>query len=81
MERLIKRTDGISTTDLVGRMLLSSKRHYSSDSICPQYESSELLKNEFLTTSSKIVQFATARTPKVFIFHNSFFFSLKFLYV
>eukprot|EP01102_Stenamoeba_stenopodia_P010149 TRINITY_DN3026_c0_g3_i2.p1 TRINITY_DN3026_c0_g3~~TRINITY_DN3026_c0_g3_i2.p1 ORF type:complete len:203 (-),score=36.86 TRINITY_DN3026_c0_g3_i2:271-879(-) len=68
--KLIKRTDGISTTDIVGRMLLSSKRHYGT----PNDEQAAKQANEwegvgsvkqFLTTSRKIVQFSSGRAPKV----------------
>eukprot|EP01102_Stenamoeba_stenopodia_P010148 TRINITY_DN3026_c0_g3_i10.p1 TRINITY_DN3026_c0_g3~~TRINITY_DN3026_c0_g3_i10.p1 ORF type:complete len:302 (-),score=50.60 TRINITY_DN3026_c0_g3_i10:71-976(-) len=67
--KLIKRTDGISTTDIVGRMLLSSKRHYGT----PNDEQAAKQANEwegvgsvkqFLTTSRKIVQFSSGRAPK-----------------
>jgi hypothetical protein len=29
--RLIKRTDGVSTTDILGRMLLMTKQHFQSE--------------------------------------------------
>jgi ethanolamine-phosphate cytidylyltransferase len=54
MFRLIKRTDGISTTDLLGRMLSLSKAHFGTNTIC---------NSSFLASTRKIVQFASRRAP------------------
>jgi len=67
--KLIKRTDGISTTDIVGRMLLYSKQHYSPDISAlnnnhPKESWSGGNIKQFLTTSRKIVQFSSAKPPK-----------------
>jgi ethanolamine-phosphate cytidylyltransferase len=54
MFRLIKRTDGVSTTDLLGRMLSMSKSHLGSYTFnC----------SSFLASTRKIVQFASRRAP------------------
>ena len=77
--RLIKRTDGISTTDIVGRMLLSSKRHFAGAEPPASVQWGEVGSvKQFLTTSRKIVQFSSARAPKVsfsFLFFSFLFFS------
>ena len=52
--KLIKRTEGVSTTDIVGRMLLMSREHH----IKTQGPSS------FLPTSRRITQFSSGRVPK-----------------
>jgi ethanolamine-phosphate cytidylyltransferase len=54
MFRLIKRTEGVSTTDLLGRMLSLSKSHLSTTN--PQ--------SSFLASTRKIVQFASRRAIK-----------------
>lgn len=76
--REVKRTQGVSTTDLVGRMLLLTKTHHqSSDSIPPVEDAQQMgssNKNaspwtrscQFLATTNKIIQFADGREPKVF---------------
>lgn len=57
-----KRTQGISTTELVGRMLLMTKSHHQSDenlSVSPWTSS-----GEFLQSSRKIAEFANSKPPK-----------------
>lgn len=48
--KIVKRTDGISTTDLVTRMLMCTGEEISSPD--------DMVKNYYLTTSRKIVQFS-----------------------
>lgn len=65
--KVVKRTEGISTTDLVGRMLLCTKNHMLKSIDEVQLES-ELFEykptTHYLTTSRKIVQFSNNTTPK-----------------
>jgi len=64
--KVVKRTEGISTTDLVGRMLLCTKGHFKGEEV-----DSPLIKDakdpstnlRYLTTSRKIAQFSNQRTP------------------
>jgi ethanolamine-phosphate cytidylyltransferase len=56
MFRLIKRTDGVSTTDLLGRMLSMSKTHHDS--------SHTVGSSSFLASTRKIVQFSSRRAPQ-----------------
>jgi ethanolamine-phosphate cytidylyltransferase len=66
---VFKRTDGISTTDLVGRMLLCTKQHQLQPGQEPAglHERAESFGNaslRYLTTSRKIVQFSNNSVPK-----------------
>jgi ethanolamine-phosphate cytidylyltransferase len=74
----VKRTQGVSTTDLVGRMLLLTKSHHENDetklpdqqqtkemSQCDQSFSPWTKSCQFLATSKKIIQFSSGREPKV----------------
>ena len=59
--KLIKRTEGVSTTDIVGRMLLMTKEHHvrgSFDSADPSHAAST-----FLATSRRLTQFSSGRAP------------------
>ncbi|KAK7199693.1 ethanolamine-phosphate cytidylyltransferase [Novymonas esmeraldas] len=65
--KVVKRTEGISTTDLVGRMLLCTKNHMlkSLDEVHlegPLFDSPPTM--HYLTTSRKIVQFSNNSSPK-----------------
>jgi len=66
--KLIKRTDTISTTDLLGRLLLMTKHHLAPDHRDNNlsFSSCEGRSNvkQFLATSRKIVQFSTAKIPQ-----------------
>lgn len=75
--REIKRTQGVSTTDLVGRMLLLTKSHHENDeSKLPCAETAKGLSSsnetfspwtrscQFLATTNKIIQFSDGREPK-----------------
>lgn len=75
--REVKRTQGVSTTDLVGRMLLMTKNHHENDeSKLPNQEQTQEMgqSNEssspwtkscqFLATTNKIIQFSDGREPK-----------------
>jgi len=75
--REVKRTQGVSTTDLVGRMLLMTKNHHENDeSKLPNQEQTQQMgqSNEssspwtkscqFLATTNKIIQFSDGREPK-----------------
>ncbi|KAL5019288.1 hypothetical protein ScPMuIL_005010 [Solemya velum] len=69
-----KRTEGVSTTDLVGRMLLVTKSHHQRDTDTMAIKTeTELGHNtrspwtgvsQFLPTSNKIVQFSEGKEPK-----------------
>lgn len=71
-----KRTAGVSTTDLVGRMLLLTKTHHKRDedevdsqqvgaiSKGPTTHSPWTGVSQFLTTTQKIIQFSEGREPK-----------------
>ncbi|KAG3268272.1 phosphate cytidylyltransferase 2, ethanolamine, transcript variant X3 [Ictidomys tridecemlineatus] len=60
--RECKRTQGVSTTDLVGRMLLVTKAHHSSQ--CPGGRNPWTGVSQFLQTSQKIIQFASGKEPQ-----------------
>ncbi|KAJ3601552.1 hypothetical protein NHX12_032520 [Muraenolepis orangiensis] len=74
--RECKRTQGVSTTDLVGRMLLMTKAHHSTrniDSADYQQHTDNFGKkghspwtgvSQFLQTSQKIIQFASGQEPQ-----------------
>ncbi|KAH0517960.1 Ethanolamine-phosphate cytidylyltransferase [Microtus ochrogaster] len=75
--RECKRTQGVSTTDLVGRMLLVTKAHHSSQEMsseyreyadsfgkCPGGQSPWTGVSQFLQTSQKIIQFASGKEPQ-----------------
>eukprot|EP00759_Apiculatamorpha_spiralis_P025372 PhF_6_TR28346/c0_g1_i1/m.42029/K00967/PCYT2; ethanolamine-phosphate cytidylyltransferase len=72
--KVVKRTDGISTTDLVGRMLLCTKQHQqptgapladtSTRQMSEVLNEKEKTISHYLTTSRKIVQFSNNKTPK-----------------
>jgi ethanolamine-phosphate cytidylyltransferase len=78
--REVKRTQGVSTTDLVGRMLLMTKTHHENDEtkLPSQLTATEMGSSsnagtfspwtrscQFLATTNKIIQFADGREPKV----------------
>ncbi|KAM9456860.1 ethanolamine-phosphate cytidylyltransferase-like [Clarias gariepinus] len=74
--RECKRTQGVSTTDLVGRMLLMTKAHHSNMGSSdyqqhtdnfgrgPKGHSPWTGVSQFLQTSQKIIQFASAKEPQ-----------------
>ena len=64
--KVVKRTDGISTTDLVGRMLLCTKNHMLSDpeQLNLSDEAAGDTSIRYMTTSSKLCQFSNNRPPK-----------------
>ncbi|XP_016362816.1 ethanolamine-phosphate cytidylyltransferase [Sinocyclocheilus anshuiensis] len=74
--RECKRTQGVSTTDLVGRMLLLTKSHHSNvDNAAYQLHTDNFGKgpkghspwtgvSQFLQTSQKIIQFASGKEPQ-----------------
>ncbi|KAI7791177.1 ethanolamine-phosphate cytidylyltransferase [Triplophysa rosa] len=74
--RECKRTQGVSTTDLVGRMLLLTKAHHSNiDNTAYQLHTDNFGKgpkghspwtgvSQFLQTSQKIIQFASGKEPQ-----------------
>jgi ethanolamine-phosphate cytidylyltransferase len=72
MLRTIKRTAGVSTTDLVGRLLLMTKTHHdhdiksinessNTDSDCDSHYAAGV--SSFLPTTWRISQFSNGRTP------------------
>uniref|UniRef100_A0A672NRI2 ethanolamine-phosphate cytidylyltransferase n=1 Tax=Sinocyclocheilus grahami TaxID=75366 RepID=A0A672NRI2_SINGR len=72
--RECKRTQGVSTTDLVGRMLLLTKSHHS-NVVTYQLHTDNFGKDpkghspwtgvsQFLQTSQKIIQFASGKEPQ-----------------
>ncbi|KAL4658163.1 ethanolamine-phosphate cytidylyltransferase [Arapaima gigas] len=74
--RECKRTQGVSTTDLVGRMLLMTRAHHSNIGSSdyqqhtdnfgkgPQGHSPWTGVSQFLQTSRKIIQFASGKEPQ-----------------
>ncbi|MGH0119428.1 UNVERIFIED_CONTAM: hypothetical protein FKN15_024171 [Acipenser sinensis] len=75
--RECKRTQGVSTTDLVGRMLLMTKTHHSNIDKNSEYQqhtdnfgkspkghSPWTGVSQFLQTSRKIIQFASGKEPQ-----------------
>ncbi|GAA6097572.1 ethanolamine-phosphate cytidylyltransferase-like [Tachysurus ichikawai] len=74
--RECKRTQGVSTTDLVGRMLLMTKAHHSNIGSSdyqqhtdnfgrgPKGHSPWTGVSQFLQTSQKIIQFASGKEPQ-----------------
>uniref|UniRef100_A0A3P9LFR1 ethanolamine-phosphate cytidylyltransferase n=1 Tax=Oryzias latipes TaxID=8090 RepID=A0A3P9LFR1_ORYLA len=72
--RECKRTQGVSTTDLVGRMLLMTKAHHSNidssdykqhtDNFGKKGHSPWTGVSQFLQTSQKIIQFASGQEPQ-----------------
>ncbi|XP_059937811.1 ethanolamine-phosphate cytidylyltransferase isoform X2 [Mesoplodon densirostris] len=62
--RECKRTQGVSTTDLVGRMLLVTKAHHSSQEMSSEYREYADSFGKFLQTSQKIIQFASGKEPQ-----------------
>ncbi|KAG8507560.1 NAD-dependent protein deacetylase sirtuin-7 [Galemys pyrenaicus] len=71
------RTQGVSTTDLVGRMLLVTKAHHSGQEVssecrayadsfgkCPGGRNPWTGVSQFLQTSQKIIQFASGKEPQ-----------------
>ncbi|XP_040845693.1 ethanolamine-phosphate cytidylyltransferase isoform X3 [Ochotona curzoniae] len=75
--RECKRTQGVSTTDLVGRMLLATKAHHSGQELsseyreyadsfgkCPGGRNPRTGVSQFLQTSQKIIQFASGKEPQ-----------------
>lgn len=76
----VKRTQGVSTTDLVGRMLLLTKSHHVSDDCLPNASQCDQMGSsststvdivspwtkscQFLATTKKIIQFSNGRDPK-----------------
>ncbi|MEQ2161061.1 Ethanolamine-phosphate cytidylyltransferase, partial [Goodea atripinnis] len=60
--RECKRTQGVSTTDLVGRMLLMTKAHHSN--MGATVHSPWTGVSQFLQTSQKIIQFASGKEPQ-----------------
>jgi ethanolamine-phosphate cytidylyltransferase len=66
--KLIKRTEGVSTTDIVGRMLLMSKEHHvrgpagSFDS-ATDAAASPTAASTFLATSRRLTQFSSGKAP------------------
>ncbi|XP_059990370.1 ethanolamine-phosphate cytidylyltransferase isoform X5 [Lagenorhynchus albirostris] len=62
--RECKRTQGVSTTDLVGRMLLVTKAHHSSQEMSSEYREYADSFGKFLQTSRKIIQFASGKEPQ-----------------
>ncbi|GAB5581423.1 ethanolamine-phosphate cytidylyltransferase isoform X3 [Prionailurus iriomotensis] len=59
--RECRRTQGVSTTDLVGRMLLVTKAHHSCEEMSSEYRE---YADSFGKTSQKIIQFASGKEPQ-----------------
>jgi ethanolamine-phosphate cytidylyltransferase len=66
--RTVKRTEGVSTTDLVGRMLLMNRDHHraaqGSVDVLDSTHSAFQRASAFLPTSRRFTQFATQKQPK-----------------
>lgn len=79
MMKIVRRTEGISTTDLVGRMLLLSRAHHVMDAATEEEAPADAETrrsfgegdarttgsnfSKFLTTSRRIVQFSSNKQP------------------
>lgn len=74
--RECKRTEGVSTTDIVGRMLLMTKSHHAinEEQAVPAEHSDQIRRDpsthspwtgisQFLPTTQKIIQFAEGKDP------------------
>lgn len=63
---VIKRTEGVSTTDIVGRLLTMTKEHHQPDGDTDGETAANLDKKEskFLPTTRRISQFANGTSPK-----------------
>ncbi|KAL1517304.1 hypothetical protein ABEB36_001085 [Hypothenemus hampei] len=59
--REVKRTQGVSTTDLVGRMLLLTRNHFRQDSTARSPYTS---CSQFFPTTQKIIQFSDGKSPE-----------------
>jgi ethanolamine-phosphate cytidylyltransferase len=60
-----KRTQGVSTTDLINRVLLKTKTHFvPSEQLQPQ-ESVPAGTSTFISTTHRLLQFSSGRAPKV----------------
>eukprot|EP00316_Scyphosphaera_apsteinii_P008736 CAMPEP_0119314484 /NCGR_PEP_ID=MMETSP1333-20130426/32898_1 /TAXON_ID=418940 /ORGANISM="Scyphosphaera apsteinii, Strain RCC1455" /LENGTH=476 /DNA_ID=CAMNT_0007319599 /DNA_START=226 /DNA_END=1656 /DNA_ORIENTATION=+ len=74
--KIIKRTEGISTTDLVGRLLLETRSHHSpladaalltSGAAAADYRAANVSSSgvsQFLPTTRRLRQFSTGRVPQ-----------------
>jgi len=68
--KLIKRTQGVSTTDLVGRMLLLTKTHFdpstdvAAKEVEPALPSAKSKPVDFMVSSRTLFQFSNGRVPK-----------------
>lgn len=95
LSREVKRTEGISTTDVVGRMLFMTRQHfYKGDKeYTVEKEHSSVMGqdksarspwtgcSQFLPTTKKIIQFSEGTEPKVILnkYLNFFFFLYNLL--
>lgn len=61
--KVVKRTDGISTTELVGRMLLCTRNHQLR-SLEDVTANNSFKRSNYLTTNRKILQFSNQTAPK-----------------
>eukprot|EP00744_Colponema_vietnamica_P004284 GILI01006429.1.p1 GENE.GILI01006429.1~~GILI01006429.1.p1 ORF type:complete len:456 (+),score=118.35 GILI01006429.1:45-1412(+) len=63
--KIVKRTEGVSTTDMVGRLLLMTKEHLATtDSSKPVHQKREAAISQFLPTTRRIMQFANGKAPQ-----------------
>jgi ethanolamine-phosphate cytidylyltransferase len=64
--KMIKRTEGVSTTDIVGRMMLMSKEHHSKEDGLDGSELQEFgsVSSDFLATTSRYSKFCSGKVAK-----------------
>jgi len=64
---IIKRTEGVSTTDIVGRLLTMTREHHTHQTSDPNTPASDFdakKESKFLPTTRRITQFANGKAPK-----------------
>jgi len=62
--KVIKRTEGISTTSIVGKLLLMTREQHETSSPTPASQVQEENERHFLTTSRRISEFSNRRQPE-----------------
>lgn len=62
--KVIKRTEGISTTSIVGKLLLMTREQHETSSPTPASQVEEENERHFLTTSRRISEFSNKRQPE-----------------
>lgn len=91
----MQRTAGVSTTDVVGRMLLLTREHFRQGEreYEVSHESSSTMGldstarspwtrcSQFLPTTSKIIHFSDGKEPKVLFTHKTFVVAYAYIFI